>query len=401
MHPVMKRVYDSIVDFHLKEYRQMVFLSGPRQAGKTTIAKRHADFYLNWDDDKSKLDILGGQQKIAEQCGVDVVCDHPIVIAFDEIHKYPRWKQFLKGFFDGYEEKARVLAMGSAKMDVYRRGGDSMMGRYFPYRIHPLSVAELLDTSIPDEGLIRKPREVNDADYEALWTHGGFPEPFIKRNRMFSRRWNAMRREQLLRGDLRDLSQVVQVDQLSAMMELLSNRSGEQIVYSSLGNEVKVDEKTAKSWIGILKHLYFGFEVRPYFKNIENSIRKTPKWFLHDWSLIADPGKRFETMTACHLLKAVECWTDLGLGEFELCYLRDKQKREVDFLVVRDRQPWFLVEAKKGREKISPALAHFQKATGARHAFQVSFAEPFSAKSPFEFSEPVVVSAMTLFSQLV
>lgn len=397
----MKRVYDSILDFHLKEYRQMAFLSGPRQSGKTTIARQHAEAYLNWDDDKTKLDILAGQQKVAERCDLDVVAERPKVVVFDEIHKYGRWKQFLKGFFDGYEDRVRVVATGSAKMDVYRRGGDSMMGRYFPYRVHPLSVAEILDTSLPGEGLLRAPRNLPENDWQALWTFGGFPEPFVRRSRAFSRRWNAMRREQLLREDVRDLSQVVQLDQLSALTEILSNRSGEQVVYSSLGNEVKVDEKTAKSWIGVLKHLYFGFEVRPYFRNVENSIRKTPKWFLRDWSLIADDGKRFETMTACHLLKAVECWTDLGLGDFELFYLRDKQKREVDFLVVRDRKPWFLVEAKKGREHISPALAHFQKATGAEHAFQASFDEPFVARSPFDFATPVIVSARTLFSQLV
>lgn len=397
----MKRVYDSILDFHLKEYRQMAFLSGPRQSGKTTIARRRAEAYLNWDDDKAKLDVLAGQQKVAERCGLDVVSERPKVVVFDEIHKYGRWKQFLKGFFDGYEDRVRVVATGSAKMDVYRRGGDSMMGRYFPYRVHPLSVAEILDTSLPGEALLRAPRNLPEEDWQALWTFGGFPEPFVRRSRAFSRRWNAMRREQLLREDVRDLSQVVQLDQLSALTEILSNRSGEQVVYSSLGNEVKVDEKTAKSWVGVLKHLYFGFEVRPYFRNVENSIRKTPKWFLRDWSLIADDGKRFETMTACHLLKAVECWTDLGLGDFELFYLRDKQKREVDFLVVRDRKPWFLVEAKKGREHISPALAHFQRATSAEHAFQVSFDEPFVSRSPFDFATPVIVAARTLFSQLV
>lgn len=397
----MDRIYDTIIVFHLAEYRQMAFLSGPRQSGKTTVAKRHAERYLNWDDDASKLDILGGQQKVAARCGLETLREKPLVIAFDEIHKYPRWKQFLKGFFDDYEDRARVLATGSAKMDIYRRGGDSMMGRYFSYRVHPLSVAELLDTSIPGEGLLRSPRLLKDAEWQSLWTFGGFPEPFVKRSPAFSRRWNAMRRDQLLQEDVRDLLNIVQIDQLAALMEILSNRSGEQIVYSSLGNEVKVDEKTAKSWVGILKHLYFGFEVRPYFKNIENSIRKTPKWFLRDWSLIADEGKRFETMTACHLLKAVECWTDLGLGDFELFYLRDKQKREIDFLVVRDRQPWFLVEAKKGREKLSPALAHFQKVTGAKHAFQVSFDETFVAKSPFTIPEPVIVPARTLFSQLV
>lgn len=397
----MKRLYDSIVEFHLKSYRQMAFLSGPRQSGKTTIAKAHAQTYLNWDDDRVRLAILAGQQKVAAQCALDVVRSQPLVVAFDEIHKYKRWKQFLKGFFDDYEDRVRVLATGSARMDVYRRGGDSMMGRYFPYRVHPLTVAELLDVSLPGESLWRTPKPLGDDDWQALWTYGGFPEPFLKRNRPFSRRWNALRREQLLSEDIRDLSQVVQMDQMSALMEILSNRSGEQIVYSSLGSEVRIDEKTVKSWIGILKHLFYGFEVRPYFKNIENSIRKTPKWYLRDWALVPDEGKRFETLMACHLLKAVECWTDLGLGDFELCYLRDKQKREVDFVVTRDQKPWLLIEAKKGQERLTPALSHFQRATGASYAFQVVCDEPFVEADAFAHTEPIAVSARTFLSQLV
>lgn len=397
----MKRLYDSIVEFHLKSYRQMAFLSGPRQSGKTTIAKAHAQAYLNWDDDRVRLAILAGQQKVAAQCALDVVRTQPLVVAFDEIHKYKLWKQFLKGFFDDYEDRVRVLATGSARMDVYRRGGDSMMGRYFPYRVHPLTVAELLDVSLPGESLWRTPKPLGDDDWQALWTYGGFPEPFLKRNRPFSRRWNALRREQLLSEDIRDLSQVGQMDQMSALMEILSNRSGEQIVYSSLGSEVRIDEKTVKSWIGILKHLFYGFEVRPYFKNIENSIRKTPKWYLRDWALVPDEGKRFETLMACHLLKAVECWTDLGLGDFELCYLRDKQKREVDFVVTRDQKPWLLIEAKKGQERLTPALSHFQRVTGASYAFQVVCDEPFVDADAFAHTEPIAVSARTFLSQLV
>lgn len=397
----MKRIYDSLIEFHLKSYRQMAFLSGPRQSGKTTIAKAHAEAYLNWDDDLVRLDVLAGQDRVAARCALDAIRPQPLVVAFDEIHKYRRWKQFLKGFFDDYEDRVKILATGSARMDVYRRGGDSMMGRYFPYRVHPLTVAELLDVSLPGEGVLRPPRPLDEDSWQALWTFGGFPEPFLKRNRLFSRRWNAMRREQLLREDVRDLSQIVQIDQLAALVEIISNRSGEQIVYSSLANEVRIDEKTVKNWIGVLKHLYYGFEVRPYFRNVENSIRKTPKWYLRDWSLIADEGKRFETLVACHLLKAVECWTDMGLGEFELGYLRDRQKREVDFIVTRDRTPWFLVEVKKGKERISPALAHFQKATGAEHAFQVVCDEPFMEADAFSRKEPISVPARTFLSQLV
>ena len=164
---------------------------------------------------------------------------------------------------------------------------------------------------------------------------------------------------------------------------------------------MKADEKTVKSWVGVLKSLYYGFEVRPWFRNVENAIRKTPKWFLRDWARVADPGKRFETMVACHLLKAVEGWTDLGYGEFGLHYLRNKQKREVDFLVSRDKEPWFLVEAKISDDSPTDALRDYQKALGAAHAFQVVRDAPFARFDCFAERKPVSVPALTFLSQLL
>lgn len=396
-----KRIYDAIVEQSLNDFRQMVFLSGPRQVGKTTVASAHSDCYLNWDEDDAKALVLSGQQRVADYCALDLAKAKIPVVAFDEIHKYKRWKQFLKGFFDKYEKKCKVIATGSAKLDVYKKGGDSMMGRYFPYRVHPLSVAELITTELPPEAIVRESHELDKSEWEALCDFGGFPEPFLKRSKSFSSRWNRLRREQLLRQDVRDLTRISEIDQLAALAEILLHRSGEQLVYKSLGSEVKIDEKTAKNWVATLKHLFYGFEIRPWFKNVENSIRKTPKWFLRDWALIADPGKRFETMVACHLLKAVEAWTDLGLGEFELCYVRDKQKREVDFLVVKDHEPWFLVEAKAGEEKLSESLVYHSRQLGIKKAFQVVQKFPYQAVDCFEYDEPIVVPALTFLSQLV
>ena len=188
---------------------------------------------------------------------------------------------------------------------------------------------------------------------------------------------------------------------LDVTIELLANRSGEQLVYDSIARDVAVDPKTAKKWTGVLKYLYYGFEVRPWFNNVENSLRKTPKWYLRDWSRIDDEGKRCETMAACHLLKAVEAWTDLGYGNFELHYLRDKQKREVDFLVSRDGHAWFIAEVKAADTHLSKGLEYYQRATGARHAFQIVLDEPFVDADCFARTDPVVVPAKTLFSQLV
>ena len=331
---------------------------------------------------------------------MNVAVESEKVLVYDEIHKYSKWKQFLKGFYDLYGRNLRIVATGSAKMDVYKKGGDSMMGRYFPYRMHPLSVAELLDVSIPDERIVRSPKRLSDDEWTALVRFGGFPDPFVNRDVRFSRRWNSLRFEQLLKTDMRDSTRISELDQLSALAEILSNRSGEQLVYKSIGCDLGVDEKTAKKWIKTLKYLYFGFEVRPCFRNIENSIRKMPKWYLRDWANIQDEGKRAETFIACHLLKAVEGWTDLGYGEFSLGYLRDKSRREVDFVVTRDGSPWFLVEVKKSDTSLSEALAFFQERTGAAHAFQVVMDAEYGEYDCFAIHSPKVVSAKTFLSQL-
>ena len=390
-----------MVESHLKSYRQMVFLSGPRQVGKTTICESIATTYLSWDDEDVRRAVQSGQRSLAHQYLLDSASDVEQVVVFDEIHKYSRWKQFLKGFYDLYGKRAGIVATGSARMDIYKKGGDSMMGRYFPYRMHPLSVAELLDVSIPGEELVRRPRKLADEEWAALLRYGGFPDPFVKRNARFSQRWNSLRFEQLMKTDMRDLTKISELDQLSVLAEILARRSGEQLVYKNLGCEIGIDEKTAKKWVKALKYLYFGFEVRPWFKNIENSIRKMPKWYMRDWANVKDEGKRAETLVACHLLKAVEGWTDMGYGDFSLGYLRDKSRREVDFVVARDGVPWFLVEVKKRDTSLSDALGFFQKRLGAKHAFQVVLDAEYVRSDCFAYDYPVVVPAITFLSQLM
>lgn len=395
------RIYGTMMEAHLRDYRQMVFISGPRQVGKTTISESLASVYLSWDDEDVRKAIQSGQRTLAAKYGIDKPTSARRVVVFDEIHKYSRWKQFLKGFYDIYGKSWRIVATGSARMDVYKKGSDSMMGRYFPYRMHPLSVAELIDTSLPGEDLIRKPRMLADEEWNALVRFGGFPDPFVNRDPRFSRRWNALRFEQLTKTDMRDLTRVAELDQLAALAEILGGRSGEQLVYKSLGCNLGIDEKTVKKWIKTLRYLYFGFEVRPWFKNVENSIRKMPKWYMRDWANVTDSGKRAETFVACHLLKAVEGWTDLGYGDFSLGYLRDKSRREVDFVVVRDGEPWFLVEVKKSEESLSDALGFFQRRLGATHAFQVVLDADYEDLDCFANNEPTVVPARTFLSQLV
>jgi hypothetical protein len=185
------------------------------------------------------------------------------------------------------------------------------------------------------------------------------------------------------------------------VLALLAERTAQRLVYANLAAEVQVAVDTARRWIELLARVHYGFLVRPWFKNVARALRKEPKWFLRDWSGVDDEGARAETFVACHLLKAVEGWTDLGFGDFELRYLRDKQKHEVDFLVVRDRKPWFLVEAKLADTRLSSSLAYYQQQTRAPHAFQVVVNLPYEPADCFRVCRPVVVPAKTFLSQLL
>ncbi len=399
MSPV-PRLYDALLARHLATYRQMAFISGPRQVGKTTTARLLAGNYLDWVNPAHRRLISTGPEAVAAHAGLDRLSEKPPVIAIDEIHKYGRWKNWLKGFFDLYADRSRLVVTGSSRLDVYRRGGDSLMGRYFHYRMHPFSVGELLTPTIPAL-LTRPPMPLPDEQWQALWEHGGFPEPFAHRSPAFSRRWRNSRQHQVLREDIRDLTLVREVAQIGLLAEILQDRSCDQIVMKSLADDLHVAPDTIKHWLDLLMSLHVGVLIRPWFTNVTKSLRKEPKWFLRDWSGIEDPGKRAETFVACHLLKAVEGWSDLGLGDFELRYLRDKQQREVDFVIIRDRKPWFLVEVKSSRDQLSPALKHYQSMIKAPHAFQVVLNLDFVAADCFARNEPIVVPAKTLLSQLL
>lgn len=398
-----RRIYDALLIEHLAKHRQMALVSGPRQVGKTTSCRVHASAYANWDNVDDRELILAGPARLVEQLGLHRLSKDTPIVLFDELHKYPRWKQFLKGFFDTHSDHVKIIVTGSSRMDVYRRGGDSLMGRYFLYRMHPFSVAEASSTSLPDaQRIVRPPSRIRASDFDALWNHGGYPEPFLKRDMRFSRRWQSLRLEQLVREDIRDLTQIQQIDQLEVLVKLLASRSAHQLVYGNLAQDVRVSIDTLRRWVGILRDLHLGFLVRPWFKNVARSLRKEPKWFLRDWASINDAGDRAETLVGCHLLKAVDGWSDMGLGRFELGYLRDKQKREVDFLVVRDGSPWFLVEVKHRERELAKSLKHYQNQLGAPFAFQVVIeAEYVDADCFAKARGPIVVPARTFLSQLL
>lgn len=401
----MKRIYDTILIEHCSLYEQMAFLCGPRQVGKTTISQNiHSNQqhyrYLNWDNIDNRSTILDGATKILQHIPIEATLPEKPIIIFDEIHKYKHWKTFLKGFIDSYKGKLHILVTGSAKLNVYRRGGDSLMGRYFLYRAHPLSIGELIKLTVPTQEYTL-PQPVPADIFDNLYQYGGFPEPFVKQNHRFYTRWQTLRQQQIVYEDIRELTQVQELAQLEVLAELLKHQSAHTVVYRELAKKVKVVETTIKRWINVLEAFYYCFSIRPWTKNITRSLIKEPKIYLWDWSTIVDNGSKLENFVACHLLKSVHAWTDLGFGEYELYFLRDKDQREVDFLITKNKQPWIMIEVKSSaKEPLSRHLLHFQSQVQAEHILQVAQDLPFVDIDCFSLKNPTIVPLTTFLSQL-
>lgn len=402
----MKRLYDNLIAQHFNDDDLMLFLTGPRQVGKTTSSMSVANLgnpvcYLNWDNDEHRLIILHGAASVAKTAKLDQMSAKKTIIIFDEIHKYSGWKQFMKGFYDVYKDRVDIIVTGSAKLDTFKKGGDSMMGRYFSYRVHPLSVAELLRQEIPTQE-ISPPSELSKEEFEQLYLYGGFPKPFIKANKAFHNKWQRLKRQQLFREDIRDLTKIEELAKLELLGDLLFHQASERLNYDKLAKKIQVSNDTITRWVRSLKSLYYCYTIRPWHKNIARSLLKEPKVYLWDWSLIQDKGARAENFIASHLLKAVHLWTDIGLGEYDLYYLRTFDKEEVDFVITKNDVPWILVEAKySGNNSISEYLYKYQEQTQAEYAFQVVINQDYVDKDCFEFRKPIVVPAITFLSQLV
>jgi len=403
----MKRQYGDILDSHFASHQQMAIMSGPRQVGKTTLARtirgERETFYFNWDDFDDRALLLQGGKAIALHIGLDQLRPYAPLVVLDEIHKFSKWKQLVKGFYDKYQGQCHILITGSARMDVYKKGGDSLMGRYFNYRLHPLSVREVMnETHMDDNTDIQVPRALPDKDFEALLTWGGFPEPYLKRDRRFFNRWRKLREQQLLQEDVRELTQVQGLGQLEVLAVLLKHQAGQLTSYSNLAKKIRVSVDTIRRWLGVLEAMYYCYAIRPWTKNITRSLLKEPKYYLWDWAQCTDTGARNENFIASHLLKAIHYWSDTGSGDYGLFFLRDKEKREVDFLVSKDDKPWFIVEVKSSiNQPLSASLEVFAKQLKIEHVFQVGIDGEYVDKNVFDLKHPVIVSAKTFLSQLV
>ena len=391
---------------HFVQEKQMLLLSGPWQVGKTTVARQivsaaREGHYFNWENQTHRRQIVDGPGQIAESLGLDKLQTSPGFCAFDELHKYRRWREFMRGLFDTYEERVKLLVTGSAHLETFSQGGDSLLGRYQPFTLHPLSVAELT-YSRPNGVINKEPREIDKSYWKSLWRFGGFPEPFLKSEQVFHQRWLNLRQQQLMRNDLRDLTRIQEIDQLELLATALTQQVGRLTSFTQLAKVVRVSVDTVRRWIDTLESLHFCFTVRPWHRNVTRALRKEPKYYVWDWSQLENSAARAENMVASALLKAVHWWTESGQGEFDLHFIRDREKREVDFVVTYDGAPWFLVDVKtSGKEKLSEHLVRFQRETRAAHAFQVAMDAPYVDEDCFSRTDPVIVPAKTFLAQLV
>jgi uncharacterized protein len=357
--------------------RKMGFVAGPRQVGKTTLAKsilsRSSGQYFTWEDPAFRKTFLLSPPGIAEAEADDAL------LAFDEIHKARHWKRGLKGIYDIHGQRVRVLVTGSARLNVFRKGADSLLGRYLLFHLHPLSVGELRRAKSPlgpEELLTRlgKRERITSEDVEAferLLRFGGFPEPYFGKSPKLWNIWRRSRTEKIVREDLRDLSRIPELSQVEMLVALLPDRVGSMLSIQSLARDLEVAHTTARRWINYLDELYYCYEIKPYAATIARSIRKEGKLYLWDWSEVENEAARYENLIAGHLAKACDYWTDTGEGRFELRFLRNKERAEIDFLVMRDRKPWLAVEAKLADESPSPAFKVFGPQLGNVRLIQV------------------------------
>ncbi len=405
----MKRLYYEYVFWHMKQHDQMLFLMGPRQVGKTTLAKDLLEewklgIYLSWDNLNHRKLILEGADAVVREAGLDEFQESPPLIIFDEIQKYKRWKTYLKGFYDTYHGEVKIIVTGSSKLDVFVKGGDSLMGRYFILRIHPLTIAEVVGNyeEQATKKYVSQPKQISQKKFQNMQRFGGFPDPFLKADKAFYQRWKTMRSKQIFKEDIRDLTRVQEISGIETLASLMVEQIGQLVSYTSFSKKIgMISDKTVKQWIQVLKSLYFFFEIRPYSRNVSKSLIKQPKYYLWDWSLAPNEGALAENFVASHLLKSVHFWNDIGLGDYDLYFLRDLQGREVNFLITKEKRPWILVEVKHGEGKfISKHLSYFHDLLGTDFAFEVSLEKEGIQKNCFLARKPAIVPATSFLSQL-
>ncbi|NOZ70152.1 MAG: ATP-binding protein [Deferribacteres bacterium] len=362
---VRDRYLTSFIIEDLKD--KMVFVGGPRQVGKTTLCrdlvashfKSHA--YFNWDNRADRKAVTASAWPGDAE-----------LLIFDEIHKYRQWKGLIKGEYDKLKHIYKFLVTG-ARLDLYRRGGDSLQGRYHYYRLHPFTLAEA--EGLPYSVSVQHELPIGQGFYqdsmEALETFGGFPEPFIKQSTRQLRRWHNEKIERMFREDILDVNAIRDIGSMKLLSDILPSRVGSLLSLNAIREDLEVSFRAVSHWMDILESFYYCFRIYPYSAKKIRSLKKEPKLYLWDWSEVESEAARFENLIASHLLKLVHFIVDYEGYRAELYFLRDVDKREVDFLVTINGKPWFAVEAKLSDTGLSSPLLYFKERLSIPYIYQV------------------------------
>ncbi|MFH1728706.1 MAG: ATP-binding protein [Pseudomonadota bacterium] len=357
--------------------KKIAFISGPRQVGKTTLGLsllNNMENHFLWDDDIFKKDW-------AKSPSNSIIKRNDGPILLDEIHKDRKWKTKLKGIYDKDKNKLSIIVTGSAKPDLYRKSSDSLLGRYIPYSLHPFTVSESDKPIGPDEILKRK--KIN-FPWKDLINLGGFPEPLLGGSENKAKRWSRLRLEKIIYEDVRDLINIQDYNALKVLLQLVPDKVGSLLSINSIKKDMNIAYATTRSWVYMLKDLYYCFFIKPYSKKINRALRAEPKLYLFDIMQIPKEKHwaRLENLAALHLLKACQYWTDLAFGEYDLHFIRDKEGKEVDFLITKDGIPWITIECKTKDKEPSKPLIYFSDKLNVNRRYQLVDIDKYKRNYP-------------------
>jgi uncharacterized protein len=348
--------------------KKMVIMSGPRQCGKTTLsrelAKIYPGSYLNWDDKATRLKIQKGDLDFEKKLWI-----------FDELHKYKKWRNFLKGLYDLHHAEHKIFVTGSAKLEAFSRGGDSLQGRYYSHRLHPVTFSEL--ESYPGVGfeevphLPLSPRSGADAVLKSLLSLGGFPEPLLSGSEKEAKRWRLSYGDRLVQEEIRSLENLKNLESLELLFERFDEIAGSVLSINSLREDLEVAFETARHWVSIFENFYSIFTISPFGPPRIKAVKKERKLYFWDWSRCPGEGARFENFVALHLLRWIHWVEDVDGERLELRFFRTREGHEVDFIVMKNKKPWIAIEVKLSESMLAPGLKYFVERVRTPYAFQI------------------------------